>query len=403
MRDDRFDTFIQGDDGLARLLRAALPCFEAPAEMNARFAANMAQLQASHNATQSLVFEAPPQQTAAFASLAAAMQETQAPRRDAVLARLQTGASETEVLGHPISPEASAWLAQQTPPTPSATQTEKPQKSWFLRHWAMGGLSFAVVALLAFGLHLQMGINPAPKVFNEQAAASATVTQLAQLEMTTPAESATAPEAKSIEIAPIADNERKFKAAPEVDIPAKKSRAITEERLSLEKELAKTESAKGQRFSGELALNDAQPAALEAPVMAAAPPPPMVTMAPAPAPAMEIAAADKTAERAYSSPKPAALASGLMTSKRARSQPPETYTFALSTPPAVVAKQLQSQAAQAAKLTIRVQNPEATATQEWLTQFRAAWQSNPANPALRLSVETDSSLSNEQLRVIIQP
>lgn len=401
MRDDTFDTFIQGDDGLARLLREALPCFEAPAEMSARFAANMAQLQASHNAAQSLVFEARPQQTAAFANLAAAMQEAQAPRRDAVLARLQTGASETEVLGHPISAETSAWLAQQTPSTPSATQTEKPPKSWFLRHWAMGGLGFAVVALLAFGLHLQMGINPAQKVFNEQAAASAAVTQLAQLEMTTPAESAAAPEAKSIEITPIAENERKFKAAPEVDIPAKKSRAITEERFSLEKELAKTDNAKRQGFSGELALNDAQPAALEAPVMAAAPPQPMVAMAPAPAPVMEIAAADKTAERAYSSPKPVVLASGLMASKRARSQPPETYIFALNTLPAVVAKQLQSQAAQTSKLTIRVQNPEATATQEWLTQFRAAWQSNPANPPLRLAIETDSSLGSEDVHILV--
>ncbi len=135
--------------------------------------------------------------------------------------------------------------------------------------------------------------------------------------------------------------------------------------------------------------------------MAAAPPQPMVAMAPAPAPAMEIAAADKVAERTYSPPKPATLASGLMASKRARSQPPETYTFALSTPPAVVAKQLQSQAAQTSKLTIRVQNPEATATQEWLTQFKAAWQSNPANPPLRLAIETDSSLGSEEVHVLV--
>lgn len=62
--------------------------------------------------------------------------------------------------------------------------------------------------------------------------------------MTTPAESATAPEANSIEIAPIADNERKFKAAPEVDIPAKSSHY--EERLSLKKNWPKTDNAKGQ-------------------------------------------------------------------------------------------------------------------------------------------------------------
>lgn len=402
MRDDTFDTFIQGDDGLARLLREALPCFEEPAEMSARFAANMAQLQASHNATQALVFEAPAQQEAAFASLAAAMQAAQAPRHDAVLARLQTGASEAEVLGHAISPETSAWLTQQTPLTAQTTPPKQTQRSWFLRHWAMGGLSFAVVALLALGLHLQMGTSPAPKAFSQQATASAAVTQLAQLEMTAPAESATAPEAKSIAVAPIMENDRQFKAPPEIDIPAKKSKAISEERLSLEKELAKADSAKGQGFSGELALNDVQPATIEAPVAVAAPPPPLAAEAPAAAPAMEIAMADKQVERALPSPKPAALASALMASKRARTPTAESYTFALSSPAAAVAKQLQAHAGEGTKLTIRVHNPAEASTQAWLNQFKAAWQSNSSLPALRLSIETDKDLGSEELRIYLQ-
>lgn len=403
MSDDIVNQFIQGEDGLARLLREALPCFEAPAAMEARFQASMAEMQASRIAAESLVFEAPSSQVTAFARLMADIQTAQEPRRDAVIKKIQAGESAQVVLGAELGAEAHAWLAQQSLSKKAPAPTEEPH-AWHVPTWLWGGFGFAMVSVFAVSLVLKMGVFSFGR--QEMAAKPATV-QLAVLEqkvMSAPAAVAPVPAEEMARSEPAA----KENYAPAMDAAAKpQQQARAELKMDQAAKIAVTSEAKKEREAdlsdkkviGELAMNEIQPAAV-----AAAPPPPMAAAPAAPAPVAVMSAplpvAGLMADQAS-----AERAKGVVAaSKRARlAKSISPQSFSLQQSPVEAAKQALAGKDGASTLIVKMANPATAEAAAWFVGFQNAVKAESHDAVRSVQVEADSNLPAEQVSVVVSP
>lgn len=139
-----FERFVDGHGRMAALLRA-LPPFEAPAGMEARFIAALPAAPAADGS-----FDAPASLTASVLAEAARIDAAQATRREAALRELERGAAEA-LLGIAPGEGTAAWLRQQAAATRAAKARPRPRRAaWFP---ALGG---AVAAGLALGVALQI-------------------------------------------------------------------------------------------------------------------------------------------------------------------------------------------------------------------------------------------------------
>ena len=189
MSSSAFQRFMQGEDELSALLRQALPAYEAPAGMEARFREQVQALQAGRAAAvTAMSFEAPASQSLAFARLAADVQSAQAPRRDAVLGQIRSGRPASEVLGAAISEQGLAWLQQQSrtaaPAQPAPAVRSPARRSMWM--WG-GGSAFASLLLMALGLRIS-GVWPNVDAMHKQysgevVAASAVTARVAGAEL----------------------------------------------------------------------------------------------------------------------------------------------------------------------------------------------------------------------------
>lgn len=402
MSDDIVNQFIQGEDGLARLLREALPCFEAPAAMEARFQASMAEMQASRIAAESLVFEAPSSQATAFARLMADIQTAQEPRRDAVIKKIQAGESAQVVLGAELGAEAHAWLAQQSLSKKAPAPAEEPH-AWHVPTWLWGGFGFAMVSVFAVSLVMKMGVFSFGHQ-QEMAADKPATVQLAVLEqkvMSAPAAVALAPVEEMARHEPAA----KENYAPAMDA-APKPQLQARAELSMDKaaKIAATSEAKKEREAdlsekkaiGELAMNEIQPAAVAAaplPPMAAAPAP--VAVMSAPMPVAGLMADQASAERAKGV---------VAASKRARlAKPISLQTFSLQQSPVEAAKQALTGKDGASSLIVKMANPATPEAAAWLVGFQNAVKAESHDAVRSVQVETDANLPAEQVSVVVSP
>lgn len=167
-RDDSFQSFLQGADRLAALLRA-LPAYAPPASLERTFlaAARAAQREveqgrpAAAPAATDFGFAPPPSLEANFRKLTASVDAAQATRREALLGEIAQGKSPAEALGVDVRAETAAWLArraQEQAASPSASKPP-PRRSWACLHWKGLGLaaSAAVVAAVATQVFLPQG------------------------------------------------------------------------------------------------------------------------------------------------------------------------------------------------------------------------------------------------------
>ena len=123
-----FERFLAGEDALARLIRNQ-PAFTPSAEQEARLLAAIAAL--PQTAPEGLEFEPPAHMEAAFLQDMRAIQQAQAPRRDALLQRLQQGESADAIFGHPIDTTTQDWLARQQASTSFHTKTPQTKpRNW---------------------------------------------------------------------------------------------------------------------------------------------------------------------------------------------------------------------------------------------------------------------------------
>lgn len=404
MSDDIVNQFIQGEDGLARLLREALPCFEAPAAMEARFQASMAEMQASRIAAESLVFEAPSSQATAFARLMADIQTAQEPRRDAVIKKIQAGESAQVVLGAELGAEAHAWLAQQSLSKKAPAPAEEPH-AWHVPTWLWGGFGFAMVSVFAVSLVMKMGVFSFGHQ-QEMVAKPATV-QLAVLEqkvMSAPAAVAPAPVEETARTEPAA----KENYAPAVDAaPKPQLQARAEQKMDQAAKIAATSEAKKEREAdlsdkkviGELAMNEIQPAAVAAalpPPMAAAPaaPAPVAVMS-VPLPVAGLMADQASAERAKGV---------VAASKRARlAKSISPQSFSLQQSPVEAAKQALAGKDGANTLIVKMANPATPEAAAWFVGFQNAVKAESHDGVRSVQVETDANLPAEQVSVVVSP
>ncbi|MEZ5652514.1 MAG: hypothetical protein R3E87_18400 [Burkholderiaceae bacterium] len=172
-RRDAPEAFIAGEGALARLVRA-LPPFEPPPEMDARFAAQLDTLiriteraRAEHSLTSRVpqalqpaheaggVFEPPTRLAQAVLAEAARIDAAQAPRREALLRNMGSGpdGALVERLGDP----AREWLSAQDEkrvPVESRASSRTPLSRW---SFYFGG---ALAAALAAGIALNLWRAP---------------------------------------------------------------------------------------------------------------------------------------------------------------------------------------------------------------------------------------------------
>ncbi|SFN91284.1 hypothetical protein SAMN05660284_02514 [Formivibrio citricus] len=151
-----FERFLAGEDALARLIRAQ-PAFEPSADQEARLLAAISNL--SPVASQDFEFEPPARMEAVFLQEMHAAQQAQAPRRDALLSRLQAGEAITELLGHPVSGATQAWITEQQPSPVAvpASASPRPRSRW----WELGGLVFAGTMIAVVGMQFFFPPQPA--------------------------------------------------------------------------------------------------------------------------------------------------------------------------------------------------------------------------------------------------
>lgn len=167
-RHDSFQSFLQGEDRLAALLRA-LPAYAPPASLERAFlaAARAAQREveqgrpAAAPAATDFGFEPPPSLEASFRKLAASVDAAQATRREALLGEIAQGKSPAEALGVDVRAETAAWLARRAQEQAASPPASKPppRRSWAFLRWKGLGLaaSAAVVAAVATQVFLPQG------------------------------------------------------------------------------------------------------------------------------------------------------------------------------------------------------------------------------------------------------
>ncbi len=147
-----FERFLAGEDALARLIREQ-SAFNPDEAQEERLLAALSELpQASQQD-----FAPPATLEAAFLQEMHAVQQAQAPRRDALLARLQSGEHADDVLNHPISAATQAWLAELQPAAPVSRPQISARAS--RRWWELGGLVFTGAVLAAIGMQIYFPNN----------------------------------------------------------------------------------------------------------------------------------------------------------------------------------------------------------------------------------------------------
>jgi len=134
-----FDRFLSGTDKLTEVLRE-LPPYVAPLSLAEAVAADSLareeELRAADPASQAFV--PPASLEAAVMREAQAMEQAQAPRRDALRAALVADADATDALGAPVSAATQAWLRDTWLPTPepgieSSRPTAPRRSGWRFR------------------------------------------------------------------------------------------------------------------------------------------------------------------------------------------------------------------------------------------------------------------------------
>jgi len=189
-----FEAFLDGRGRMAALLRA-LPPFEPPAGMEARF---LAALPAEPGPDGS--FEPPPSLAAAVLAEAARLDAAQRPRQQATLDEI-TRHGAREALGVEPGAAARAWLdGRRGEATATAAAGRRPRRRWLA---PLGG---ALAATVALGVALQLMREPPPEHH----------ASLAQAPRVPPA----APAAPAIPAQPAAEREAELAVAPQAPTAA---------------------------------------------------------------------------------------------------------------------------------------------------------------------------------------
>lgn len=366
-----FERFIAKSDALSRLI-SSQPAFAPTPEQEARLLSAIAAIPQATSA--SLEFEPPAGMEAAFLQQARTIAEAQAPRRDALLDRLQHGESSEAVLGHSVSQATQDWLTtQQAAPAAPATPVRQ-RMHW----WQWGGL--IVVPALVAGIGFQL-LFPAQRelpanlaVFESASAPQTAPLQLAENATPVPVAAELKKKTHPAEVATRSLQLADSLSAPAGAMPTKPAAPVVMAaappapvaELKLEQPAIEQESAK--MAAEHLAMNSAKERA-------------------APAPAM--LARSKGLVAAEEAPQPAAKP--VMAKKAASVRP---GIFRLSDDPNWVAAELPS--SQSGYL-VRVSDPDDPAVQAWLAKFRQARRGHAA-----IRIESDSSLPSGQLFITLE-
>lgn len=397
MNSSAFQRFMQGEDELSALLRTALPAFEPPSTMEARFREQVQALQAVRaSAADGMSFEPPASQSLAFARLAADVQSAQAPRRDAVLGQIRSGRSAAEVLGAAISEEGLAWLQQQSAAAQPQANVTASRPAARRSAWMWGaGSAFASLLLMVVGLRVT-GMWPASEsmhreysgevVAASQSMASLAGTELAQLDeqyqpAVAPTENVTPALPPAARMA--APSQPESSAAPLVDEGAGRVDSIDESRREY---AAKPSPALAQE---KKAMYNKEELAERAPaiIAPAAPPPAQLALNENASPAAEMAAspADQNtmppaaevagALASRSAAKRAAPAAGVLARDASEATEPPLRAgerlVLLRNRPAAAAMQLLADLPELGSVTVSVSSDDAV-HQRWVAEFRAA-------------------------------
>lgn len=389
MNSSAFQRFMQGEDELSALLRAALPAFEAPPGMEARFRDQVQALQAGRAAAvEAMSFEPPASQSLAFARLAADVQSAQAPRRAAVLGQIRSGRSAAEVLGAAISEEGRAWLQQQSTAVaaPAAATAGRPAARRSAWTWGAGS-AFASLLLMVVGLRVS-GVWPAGGTLHReysgevvaasQSVASLAGAQLAQLDEQYPSADA-APEAAVAPAPRMATPQPQSRAAAGIDDGAARMDRLDTARREYAAKPSVAPLPKEKAVANTEELAD-QAVTIPAP---AAPPPAQLALNENTAPAAEMAAAPTEPKRLP----PAAEVAGTLASRSAAKrvaplangvsdagEPPlqaGERLVLLRNRPAAAAMQLLADMPELGSVTVSVSSDDAV-HQRWVAEFRAA-------------------------------
>lgn len=356
-----FERFLAGDDALARLIRNQ-PAFEPSAEQEARLLAAISSLESASESD--FDFDPPAHMEAAFLQHMHAVQQDQAPRRDALLSRLHSGEAASELLGHPVSSATQDWLASQPAPAPVARKSKPPRSR--SRWWEWSGLVFAGAMVAVVGVRLFAPSAVRPQVQTAlNGPASAPVPQANEAA----ALLAAAPVAASLPSAAPPVTSRR--SAPVV---ASLSRKPDAPRLAA----APTNVA----------------SAPEAPMqLAVVAPPPMLMMERG---ASRNEAFSDLAEALESTPTKAAMAPppvARLKAARLAAPAPVRHVIALSEDPAEVVRRLSAQWGEAG-LTLYAADPRSAVVQAWVERLRAV-----LPPQISLTVLPRPDLAPERVEL----
>lgn len=155
---DAFDRFIAGHGPMAKLI-AGHPRFEPPEGMLDRV------LAAVDTPNASLSFEPPASLEAAVLAEAARLDAAQAPRRDALLDQIASGADASTALGADVSQSTTQWLAGQANRRPPAA-IPRSRPGW--KRW-LNGFGVAATAALAASVALKVWMDPAAPTMERSA------------------------------------------------------------------------------------------------------------------------------------------------------------------------------------------------------------------------------------------
>ena len=342
-----FDAFLDGRGRLAGLLRA-LPPFEPPAGMEARFVAALPAMPAADGQ-----FEPPPALAEAVLTEAARLDSAQRPRQQAVLDELARAGAD-QALGTALSDASRDWL--QGHRAPEAKQAPRPTH----RRFGFAPLAGMLAATIALGVALQV-MREQPAEFApqapvaDQARAGPAVPAAAQKGSDDAQSEATASSSFREAVpapAPVMPAEAPVTAQPRAARKAEAPASVQpERRLRAEK---RADTPPPPRAAAPLARAPAaaRPAPASLPLdhaVAASPAPPAAVTAAAPPPVPMLAPQRPVAE--FASPTgiaaeagASALADGLRPFGRQRlgtaAKPGAGARFALSTDPAEIARRL---------------------------------------------------------------
>lgn len=412
------ERFLAGEDGLARLL-SALPAFEPPAGMAERFAAQARQSQQALDAP--MAFAPPPGMEQAFRAEAARIQAVQQPRRDAVIAELQSGKSAASVLGHNVNTATAEWLANQASTTPQPLQRSR-WRIWWPRVGAV--LASTLMGILVTQIWLAQRQEPdiAAALGEPPLQSSAPQPEIKVAESTSTADKSPAPALQGqVESRPTSRAAERKAEAVLAKRAAEAAPMLRMELAERQPEPAEAEEQKIKLADNDMQSRPASPASIklegEAP---AKPPPPATTAAEAdklpalksvdaavspssPPPAMPAAVEDKAP--APSAHRKAAALPVMPAKKMKQDQAdglrqsyapmPALHVTLENSPEEIVARWQAIQADRTPR--IYSSNPTADAVLDWVERFRLALPAG-IRPE-KLDVSHDSQMESNTLRL----